>query len=118
MAKVRARNAKQVSAYIDRKQLSNADRNLLKKFKAALIVSDGMSIEPKVEVAEIGYDKKFKNQIPNLADYLANVFLDDDVVVDTKKSTIRVSKINLKFSPKKEVREVLESFVTERCPKT
>ena len=103
MARKRARNAKQVSAYIDRKQLSNADRNLLKKFKAALIVSDGMSIEPKVEVAEIAYDKKYKNQIPNLADYLANVFLDDDVVVDTKKSTIRVSKINLKFSPKKEV---------------
>ena len=103
MAKVRARNAKQVSSYIDRKQLSNADRNLLKKFKAALIVSDGMTIEPKVEVAEIAYDKKYKNQIPNLADYLANVFLDDDVVVDTKKSTIRVSKINLKFSPKKEV---------------
>ena len=103
MAKKRARNAKQVSAYIDRKQLSNADRNLLKKFKAALIVYDGMDIESKIEVAEIAYDKKYKNQIPNLADYLANVFLDDDVVVDTKKSTIRVSKINLKFSPKKEV---------------
>ena len=118
MAKKRARNAKQVSAYIDRKQLSNADRNLLKKFKAALIVSDGMSIEPKVEVAEIGYDKKYKNQIPNLADYLANVFLDDDVVVDTKKSTIRVSKINLKFSPKKEVTDsagtVIKTEVQEK----
>ena len=107
MAKVRARNAKQVSSYIDRKQLSNADRNLLKKFKAALIVSDGMTIEPKVEVADIAYDKKYKNQIPNLADYLANVFVNDDVVVDIKKSTIRVSKINLKFSPKKEEKGIV-----------
>ena len=105
MAKLRARNAKQVSTYIDRKQLSSADRTKLNKFKAALIVSDGMTIEPNVEVAEIAYDKKYKNQIPNLADYLANVFLDDDVVVDTKKSTIRISKINLKFSPKKDVKE-------------
>jgi len=103
MAKVRARNAKQVSAYIDRKQLSNADRNLLKKFKAALIVSDGMTIEPKVEVAEIAYDKKYKNQISNLADYLQNVFVSDYVVVDKKKDEIRVGKVNLKFSPKKDV---------------
>ena len=78
MSKLRARNAKQVSTYIDRKQLSSADRTKLNKFKAALIVSDGMTIEPKVEVAEIAYDKKYKNQIPNLADYLANVFLDDE----------------------------------------
>ncbi len=118
MAKLRARNAKQVSTYIDRKQLSSADRTKLNKFKAALIVSDGMTIEPKVEVAEIAYDKKYKNQIPNLADYLANVFLDDDVVVDTKKSTIRVSKINLKFSPKKEVTDsagtVIKTEVQEK----
>ena len=103
MVKRRARNAKQVSAYIDRGKMSNVDKNLLKKFKATLIVSDGMTIEPKVEVAEITYDKKYKNQIPNLADYLANVFLDDDVIVDTKKGTIKVSKINLKFTPRKEV---------------
>ena len=100
---IRARNAKQVTAYIDKKVLSKADKNLLTKFKAALIVYDGMDIESKIEVAEIAYDKKYKNQIPNLANYLSNVFLSDDVIVDKAKNIIKVSKINLKFSPKKEV---------------
>ncbi len=102
---IRARNAKQVSAYIDRTQLSRADKNLLTKFKAALIVSDGMTIEPKVEVAEVAYDKKYKNQIPNLANYLANIFSSDNVTFDKSKNTIRIAKINLKFSPKKDVKE-------------
>ena len=102
---VRARNAKQVSAYIDRMQLSKAEKNLLTKFKAALIVSDGMTIEPKVEVAEVAYDKKYKNQIPNLVNYLANIFSSDNVTFDKSKNTIRIAKINLKFSPKKDVKE-------------
>jgi len=97
MVQLRARNAKQISTYIDRKQLTNVSRTSLKKIKAALLVQDGMTVEPFTEKIEIQYDKKYKNQIPNLADYLANVFTNDDVVVDTKKSTIRVSKINLKF---------------------
>ena len=103
MAKVRARNAKQVSDYIDRKQLTNAARKSLTKFKAALLVQDGMTVKPFSEKIEIEYDKKYKNQIPNLANYLESVFVSDDVVVDKKKDAIRIGKINLKFSPKKDV---------------
>ena len=103
MAQLRARNAKQISTYIDRKQLTNAARTSLKKFKAALLVQDGMTVEPFTEKIEIEYDKKYKNQIPNLADYLATIFVNDSVILDKKKDAIRVGKINLKFSPKKDV---------------
>ena len=90
MAKLRARNAKQVSTYIDRKQLTNVSRTSLKKFKAALLVQDGMTVEPFTEKIEIQYDKKYKNQIPNLADYLAAIFTSDSIVVDKQKDAIRV----------------------------
>ena len=103
MVQLRARNAKQISTYIDRKQLTNVSRTSLKKFKAALLVQDGMTVEPFTEKIEIEYDKKYKNQIPNLADYLASIFTSDSIVVDKKKDAIRVGKINLKFSPKKDV---------------
>ena len=102
MVTLRARNAKQISTYIDRKQLTNAARKSLTKFKAALLVQDGMTVEPFSEKIEIEYDKKYKNQIPNLADYLSSIFTSDSIVVDKKKDAIKIGKINLKFSPKKE----------------
>ena len=76
---------------------------MLDRFKSRLIVQDGMKVEPFTEKIEIEYDKKYKNQIPNLADYLATIFVNDSVILDKKKDAIRVGKINLKFSPKKDV---------------
>ena len=106
MVKIKARNASIVADYITASTLSTADKKLLDKFKARLIVQDGMVVEPFTEKLEIGYDKKYADQIPKLADYLANVFLDDDVEYDNKfpagKGSVRIGKINLKFAPKKE----------------
>ena len=84
MAKIKARNARMVADYITVKKLSAADKKMLDRFKSRLIVQDGMKVEPFTEKIEIEYDKKYKNQIPNLADYLANVFLEDDVVVQSE----------------------------------
>ena len=118
MAKIKARNARMVADYITVKKLSAADKKMLDRFKSRLIVQDGMKVEPFTEKIEIEYDKKYKNQIPNLADYLANVFLEDDVVVDEKKGTIKVAKINLKFNVKKDIAQgsgvVIKTEVQEK----
>ena len=116
MAKVKARNARIIADYITVKKLSAADKKMLDRFKSRLIVQDGMKVEPFTEKIEIEYDKKYKNQIPNLADYLANVFLEDDVVVDEKKGTIKVAKINLKFNIKKDEKSggVIKTDVQEK----
>ena len=106
MANIRARNAAQVAQYITKDNLDATDIKLLRKYKTQLIVSDGMSVDPFREKIEIEYLPQYFNDIPKLADYLANVFINDDVVYDDdlggKKATITVGKINLKFAPKKE----------------
>ena len=105
MANIRARNASQVAQYITKDNLDATDIKLLRKYKTQLIVSDGMSVDPFREKIEIEYLPQYFNDIPKLADYLANVFINDDVVYDDdlggKKATITVGKINLKFAPKK-----------------
>ena len=58
MVKIKARNASIVADYITASTLSTADKKLLDKFKARLIVQDGMVVEPFTEKLEIGYDKK------------------------------------------------------------
>ena len=63
-----------------------------------------MSIDPFREKIEIEYLPQYNNDIPKLADYLANVFINDDVeynMLGGKKATIKVGKINLKFAPKR-----------------
>jgi len=105
MVNIRARNASMVAQYITKDDLDNKDITLLRKHKTQLIVSDGMSVDPFREKIEIEYLPQYYNDIPKLADYLANVFINDDVEYDMlggKKATITVGKINLKFAPKKE----------------
>ena len=104
MAKIKARNAQMVAQYITKDDLNNKDIKMLRQYKTQLIVSDGMSVDPFREKVEIEYLPQYYNDIPKLADYLANVFENDDVEYDmlsSKKATIKVGKINLKFAPKK-----------------
>ena len=101
MGDIRARNAAQVAQYITKDSLDSKDIKMLREYKTQLIVSDGMSIDPFREKIEIEYLPQYNNDIPKLADYLANVFYNDDVeynMLGGKKATIKVGKINLKMA--------------------